>query len=387
MALFGTGAVTFTGTQFTELAAAIPEFSKQTGHATDGLLGAGGTHAIQNGGTGTAIYQHSATPPSANYSVWADIAKLSGNTGNGPRMGVCGRMAAGADTFYFALYSHDLTNIRLFKRVAGGQTQLGSSHSFTLTSTPAKLELVMDGSSISAKLNDVTVIGPVADTEITGAGRAGVYLFDMRETGVADSGALDNFDAAAISSGPSFTTQPSNQTVTAPNTASFSWASSGAIDGWQVQQRRGGGAWANVTDGTGQSGGAGTNVSGTYTTTATAVSTGNHRNGDEYRVVLNPGGSAVNSNAAVLTVNAPPLAITSDPLRDQNDALLASATLTRAYAIRISDHTLVANWAAPVTNASGVLTLSNAALTAAPHLLVTYTATGLLAGAQVYTPA
>lgn len=105
--------------------------------------------------------------------------------------------------------------------------------------------------------------------------------------------------------GPSFTTQPSNQTVTAPGTASFSWASSGTITGFQVQQRRGGGAWNNVPDGTGASGGGGTNVSGIYTTTATAVSTGNHRNGDEYRVVLNPSGTPVNSNAATLTVTEP----------------------------------------------------------------------------------
>jgi hypothetical protein len=202
MALFGTGAVTFTGTQFTELAAFDASFSKQTGYTQDGILGAGGTYAIQNGGVGPACYQYAATPPSANYSVWADIAKLSGSTGSGPRMGVAGRMASGAETFYFALYSHDATNVRLFKVVAGTQTQLGSSYTYTATSTAAKLELVMDGSSISVKLNDTTVIGPVTDTAITAAGRAGVYLFDMRETGVADSGSLDNFDAAAIGGGP-----------------------------------------------------------------------------------------------------------------------------------------------------------------------------------------
>jgi len=201
MALFGTGAVTFTGTQFTELAAFDANFSKQTGYTQDGILGAGGTYAIQNGGVGPACYQYAATPPSANYSVWADIAKLSGSTGSGPRMGVAGRMASGAETFYFALYSHDATNVRLFKLVAGTQTQLGSSYTYTLTGTAAKLELVMDGSSISVKLNDSTVIGPVTDAAITAAGRAGVYLFDMRETGVADSGSLDNFDAAAIGGG------------------------------------------------------------------------------------------------------------------------------------------------------------------------------------------
>lgn len=119
------------------------------------------------------------------------------------------------------------------------------------------------------------------------------------------SSVISHLFVQAVSSGPTFTTQPGNQTVTAPNTAGFAWASNGTITGFQVQQRRGGGAWTNVPDGTGASGGAGTNVSGTYTTTATAVSTGNHRNGDEYRVVLDPGGTPVNSNAALLTVNEP----------------------------------------------------------------------------------
>lgn len=204
MALFGTGAVSFTGTQFTELSLAVPELSKQTSYTQDGILGAGGTYAIQNNGLAVAVYQHSAAPPDPNYVVFGDIAKLSGNTGSGPRMGVCGRMAADADTFYFALYSHDLNNIRLFKRVAGVQSQLGSSVSYTLTSTAVQLALYMNGAAIGVLVNGATVIAPVTDpTPITAVGRAGFYLFDMRETGVADSGSFDNFDALAISAGGS----------------------------------------------------------------------------------------------------------------------------------------------------------------------------------------
>lgn len=206
MALFGTGAVVFTGTAFQELSAADADWSKQSGYTQDALIGSTGAYLINASAVDIAVYQHSATPPSANYSVWADIAKLSGN--QSPRPGVCGRMATGADTFYYALYSHDLTNIRLFKRVAGSQTQLGSSYTYTLTSTPAKLELVMNGDQISVELNDASVIGPVTDTAITAAGKAGVYAFQMRETGVADAGSIDNFDAAAIGGGGGGTVVP-----------------------------------------------------------------------------------------------------------------------------------------------------------------------------------
>jgi hypothetical protein len=103
-----------------------------------------------------------------------------------------------------------------------------------------------------------------------------------------------------------FIVQPSDSTVTGPNTASFSATYVGTIVGhqWQVSTN-GGGAWANVVDGLAQSGGAGSGGTVTYTTTATAVSSGNHQSGYQYRCVLDPSGTPVNSNAAVLTVNVP----------------------------------------------------------------------------------
>lgn len=79
--------------------------------------------------------------------------------------------------------------------------------------------------------------------------------------------------------------------------------------------------------------------------------------------------------------------ITTDALEDENGAVLASTALTRAYAIRLSDHALVASWAAPTTNGSGQLVLADAALTTAPHLIATVSNANADAGAKVYTPA
>jgi hypothetical protein len=116
-------------------------------------------------------------------------------------LGVIGRAVAAADTFYFVQYNHPTTQLRLFSRVSGTSTQLGSSHTMTLTGTAVRIALRMDGDQISAEVDGVTRIGPVTSTTITAAGFAGVRLLDSRESGVADSGSLDNFDAAVLGGG------------------------------------------------------------------------------------------------------------------------------------------------------------------------------------------
>jgi hypothetical protein len=191
----------FTGTAFAELAATDANFVKQSGFTQDAILGSTGAYLICNNTSAVAVYRHTATPPSADYVVSADIAKLSGATAD-LALGVIGRADAAADTFYFVQYNHPTTQLRLFSRVSGTSTQIGSSYTMTLTGTAVRIALRMDGDQISAEVDGVTRIGPVTSTTITAAGFAGVRLLDSRETGVADSGSLDNFDAAAIGGGP-----------------------------------------------------------------------------------------------------------------------------------------------------------------------------------------
>jgi hypothetical protein len=198
---FVSGPITFTGTQYTELATYNAAWSKQSGHTVDGILGTGGTYAISAQSTENAAYVHSGTPASADYSVFADIAKLSGNTT--PSIGLIGRAASGARTYYWVLYTHSATNIRLFSLVAGSQTQLGSSYTYTLTSTPVRLELRLAGTAISVHLDGGAAVISSTNGDVTAAGKAGITLRDMRETGVADSGSLDNFDAVDAGGGGS----------------------------------------------------------------------------------------------------------------------------------------------------------------------------------------
>lgn len=118
---------------------------------------------------------------------------------------------------------------------------------------------------------------------------------------------------------PSITSQPSNQTVTAGATASFSVTATGSGTLTYQWQRNPGGntSFANISGAT----------SSSYTTPATTVTGGSANNGDTYRcVVTNPGGST-NSNSATLTVSAAGTApsITAQP---SNRTVTAGSTAT-----------------------------------------------------------
>lgn len=99
------------------------------------------------------------------------------------------------------------------------------------------------------------------------------------------------------------------------------------------------------------------------------------------------GALTVNSNSFTITVDPAPLVITTDVLRDETNAILASTTINKLVATRLSDLVQVATWADQVTSAGGVLSLTHASLTAVPHIITTSNTAGTDAGAKVYTPA
>jgi len=186
----------FTGTAFTELSVADTNFVKHPSYSQDLILGSTGAYLICNSALAIGVYYHVATPPSADYPVKATIATLAGSTADGS-LAVCGRMSTTADTYYFLQYNHASAILRLFERVAGVNTQLGSNYSFTLTSTPAEIELEMVGNQISGKLNGTTVIPAQTSNAITAAGKCGIRLFDTRQSGVNDAFSYDDFSAGS----------------------------------------------------------------------------------------------------------------------------------------------------------------------------------------------
>lgn len=104
----------------------------------------------------------------------------------------------------------------------------------------------------------------------------------------------------AGASGPTITSQPSNQTVTAGSTATFSvtaTSSGGALSYQWQRSTNSGGSWSNVSTGTG-------GTSATYTTATTTVGGGNANNGDQYRCNVTDSNGTTATSAASLTVNA-----------------------------------------------------------------------------------
>lgn len=178
-------------------------WSKQTGYTQTGYIGADGQYAAHTGTGGYAVYQHSASPASADYSVFASIFRKAGTpAASGPQMGVCGRMQSGAGTFYAVIYEHGSTRYSLYRFDATVATLLGTRWTHTLTTTPETVELRMSGNDISVYVDSTLRIGPVTDgSPITTAGKAGLILFDMRQTGVNDTGGLDDWSAVDAGGG------------------------------------------------------------------------------------------------------------------------------------------------------------------------------------------
>ncbi len=183
-------------------------WSQQTGFTETMRIGQDGAWAIQTTSNGYGVYQHSGTPASADYSVFADIVRRSvGSTD--PEMGVCARMQSGAGTFYAFIQKCSTNQLRLYKFVTGSATQLGSTYTNSMTNDVAqRIELRVSGSSttsLSVHIDGGSAVISATDSSspITTAGKAGILGYYMRQSGVNDSAYIDNFDAVDAGGGSS----------------------------------------------------------------------------------------------------------------------------------------------------------------------------------------
>lgn len=141
------------------------------------------------------IYQNAATPPTADYTVEADITCLSVLANDTP--GVAARMQPSVQTLYWAGYTTVTGNWRLFKTVAGTSTQLGSNLADTFASGTRHLVLSVSGSTISATVSG-TLIASVTDTSIAAAGVAGIRLATVGGASATTGMHLDNLVATKL---------------------------------------------------------------------------------------------------------------------------------------------------------------------------------------------
>jgi hypothetical protein len=122
--------------------------------------------------------------------------------------------------------------------------------------------------------------------------------------------ATTNAATLTVQTVPSITTQPSNQTVTAGNTATFSAAASGSPTPtlqWQINT---GSGWSNISGATSTS----------YATPATTLA----NSGTQYRAVFTNAAGSATTNAATLTVQTVP-SITTQP---SNQSVTEGSTAT-----------------------------------------------------------
>lgn len=122
----------------------------------------------------------------SSYTVNASMRQSTAETTNNFR--IMGRYVD-ANNYYFLEYSLATTDIKLWKRVAGTNTQLGSSYSWSpALNTTYALELVINADQISVKLDGATIIGPVTDTGVPATSSPNQIGFRINSGGTATSG-------------------------------------------------------------------------------------------------------------------------------------------------------------------------------------------------------
>jgi Secretion system C-terminal sorting domain len=157
--------------------------------------------------------------------------------------------------------------------------------------------------------------------------------------------------SATIPSGctsATITTQPTNSAICAANNTTFTVAATGISYQWQLSTN-GGGAWGNITNGG--------VYSGATTTTLTLTGVTAPMNSYQYRCVVTGDCSAtpVNSNAAILTVNAATI-ISSQPT---GSIICAGATTT--FGVAATGSSITYQWQVSTNGGTAFNNLTNTA--------------------------
>lgn len=343
---------TFNGAATTELSALDANFVK---HPTSGagISQVSNNNQLRHGSNiNEARYYHTATPPSADYSVSADVVKV-GSGASSP--GVCGRMSTTAADYYFARYATSLNAWQLYVCTEGfSLEQIGADYSQTINAGQTyRLTLEMVGNTISLKVDGVTRI-TATNTRISSAtvGKAG-----LRNSNTAGSDTnftmLDNFSADTLGGG--------GETITATLGTATASGFAAAIIGAVTIACSLGGATASGHQ--------------------AAVSTGSN-------VAISATlGTATASGYTASVVSAGSATITTDVFKNNTGTVLASTVIPKLAAIKLSDMTVAASWTSQTTNGSGILSLTGAMTAATDYLLVVSSADGLTVGTKKYTAA
>lgn len=162
---------TFTGTSGDLLETYNPSWAKVAGQT--------GTASISSSqrarsASGTAVYYRSdALAPSADYTVSARLFVAASTSG--PGVGISGRMLSTAATMYHARILMG-TGLQLVRYINGSAVTLDTYPYTPAVNDEPLVELVMQGTQLSVKLDGAQVIAPITDSSITGAGYVGLRM-------------------------------------------------------------------------------------------------------------------------------------------------------------------------------------------------------------------
>lgn len=98
-------------------------------------------------------------------------------------------------------------------------------------------------------------------------------------------------------------------------------------------------------------------------------------------------GTAIASGNSASVVSSGSATITTDVFKNNTGTVLASTSIPKLAAIKLSDMTVAASWTSQVTDGSGVLSLTGAMTAATDYLLVVSSTDGASVGVKKYTAA
>ena len=165
----------FTGTAATLLTSHVGEigatWAYQTGSSNTERISS--LNRARRNGTGYSINYTTATPPSANYSVDADLVVRSNLTGD--MAGVIGRLNTATNTFYMARWEQADTSWNLIKYTNGTVTYLGyvSEQPLLVVNSTYRIRLTMTGTALTLYVNGI-LKASATDATLTAAGKAGI---------------------------------------------------------------------------------------------------------------------------------------------------------------------------------------------------------------------
>lgn len=181
---------TFTDTDGTDIATHDANWITVTGYT--GTFRISNANRLRGSSSTSAAYYYNVTPTTADYSVQSLLYVVA--TGASQRTGVTGRTSSSNNTFYYCRLE-GTNGWQLYKRVAGTNTQLGSSVSQSISAGNSwTLKLDMSGTTIKCVVDGVDTISQT-DSAISDAGFGGV----LNTSGTAPTNSLgyhfDNWQA------------------------------------------------------------------------------------------------------------------------------------------------------------------------------------------------